>query len=188
MTATIPTIVRKRTIIDVDEPSRMKTNCDLCHQEVQVWHNYLNDDNIKQATFLNGNCDCDRGEKHIACVDCLRTDTCPYCEVEVPEHLSLAYEFPATGRSKGVSCWERTRQQDFRELIISVLISSCTGCNHCPKISVAAAKKKSIDNVVKYAEVAGIILSDDEIEAARNSTDYIYMIKQFLLKHGFFND
>jgi hypothetical protein len=166
----------------------MKINCDLCHQEVQVWHNYLNDDNIKQATFLNGNCDCDRGKKHIACVDCLRTDTCPYCEVEVPEHLSLAYEFPATGRSKGVSCWERTRQQEFRKTIINCLMSSCTGCNHCPKISVAAAKEKRINNVVKYVELlAGIILSDDEIEVAKNSSDYTDVIKQSLLKNGFIN-
>ncbi len=165
----------------------MKTNCDLCHQEVQVWHNYLNDDNIKQATFLNGTCDCVRGEKHIACVDCLRTDTCPYCEVEVPEHLSLAYEFPTTGRSKGVSCWERTRQQEFSETIINILISSCTGCNHCPKISVAAAKEKRINNVVKYVKLTGIILSDNEIEVAKKSTDYTYMIKQSLLKHGFIN-
>ncbi len=165
----------------------MKTNCDLCHQEVQVWHNYLNDDNIKQATFLNGTCDCVRGEKHIACVDCLRTDTCPYCEVEVPEHLSLAYEFSTTGRSKGVSCWERTRQQEFSETIINILISSCTGCNHCPKISVAAAKEKRINNVVKYVKLTGIILSDDEIEVAKKSTDYTYMIKQSLLKHGFIN-
>ena len=187
MTATIPTIVRKRTIIDVDEPSRMKTNCDLCHQEVQVWHNYLNDNNIKQATFVNGNCDCEKGKKHIACVDCLTTDICPFCEVDVPEHLSLAYEFPATGRSRGGSCWERTRQQEFRESIINVLMSSCTGCNHCPKISVAAAKKKRIDNVVKYTELTGIIISDDEIEAAKNSSDYTYVIKQSLFKHGFFN-
>jgi hypothetical protein len=165
----------------------MKTNCDLCHQEVQVWHNYLNDDNIKQATFLNGTCDCVRGEKHIACVDCLRTDTCPYCEVEVPEHLSLAYEFSTTGRSKGVSCWERTRQQEFSETIINILISSCTGCNHCPKISVAAAKEKRINNVVKYVKLTGIILSDNEIEVAKKSTDYTYMIKQSLLKHGFIN-